>query len=207
MMTDNFPEQFNRHETSAETPTEAIENEFTLLMSLALDDLLDDEESARFRRYLHVYPTLAAEWQSWQKLDDMFRATPSAMPPAGFAADMQVRLIQYERRRRLMWGLGFGVILLALWVGLMAGAVSFGAFVVIERAEWLSNFIHFSTRAAAGIQSWWVVTAGAADMLLSTEQARLFMAGYLAAGLAMLAGWVLLLRRTTKAEPVFIRTA
>ena len=45
------------------TPPPHVQEEFSLLMSMALDELLDSSEHAEFDSYLATYPTLAREWQ------------------------------------------------------------------------------------------------------------------------------------------------
>jgi anti-sigma factor RsiW len=169
-------------------------------MSLALDDLLDADDAQRFHGYLSAYPTLAEQWRSWQELDQTFQATPAALPPVSFAADVELRLLQRDRQRRLLWGFSLGVVVLALWVGLMAGAVSFGAFVMFNQAEWLSQLVHWGAQSAATVSNWRLATANALNALLSTGQARLFVVGYGLTAVAMLIGWVFFLRRSTRIE-------
>lgn len=62
----------------------AAESEFCMLMSLALDGMLDAEEEERFHRYMADDPALADEWQLWQGLNVEFDEEPSVAPPAGF---------------------------------------------------------------------------------------------------------------------------
>ncbi len=207
MMMNDFTNQ-----ASSQNPApEAAEAEFFLLMSLALDDMLDAAERARFQEYLVTYPTLTEQWESWQELDETFTATPSALPPLGFAADVELRILQRERQRRLLWGFGLGVVVLALWVGLMAGAVSFGAFVMFNQADWLAQLVHLIARSTATVGNWWAATTNTVSALLSTDQARLFVAGYVLTATAMLMGWITLLRRSTRIDeasnPILSRSA
>jgi anti-sigma factor RsiW len=188
-----------------------VENEFFMLMSLALDDMLDGDERLRFDGYLAQYPVLAQQWQSWQEMDATFQATPSAMPPADFVADVELRILQRERQRSLLWGLGLGVVVLALWVGLIAGAVSFGAFVMFNQAEWLSRLVHLLAQSTATVNNWWSATMITLDALLATDQARMLLVAYGLTAAAMLGGWVVFLRRSTRvhesATPIYTRSA
>ena len=207
MMMNDFT---NQSTTQSQLPPE-VEGEFFMLMSLALDDMLEEEDRARFDTYLQRYPPLAEQWRDWQEVDATFRATPSAMPPIGFAADVELRILQRERQQRLLWGLGLGVVVLALWVGLMAGAVSFGAFVMFNQAGWLSQLVHFLARSTATIDNWWSATVTTVDALLATDQARILLVGYGLTAAAMLAGWIVFLRRSTRvyesATPIYTRSA
>ncbi|MCB0137819.1 MAG: hypothetical protein KDD75_22130, partial [Caldilineaceae bacterium] len=56
-------------ETTVSQPDAATLAEFDWLMSLALDELLDDEDRARFDVLLAEYPSLADEWAAWQFID------------------------------------------------------------------------------------------------------------------------------------------
>ena len=59
---------FQNPPTPPAAPPEVLE-EFALLMSLALDGLLDADEQARFAALLDRYPELAEEWDTWRALD------------------------------------------------------------------------------------------------------------------------------------------
>lgn len=181
-----------------ETPPAHIEEEFGLLMSLALDGLLDAEEQAAFDDYLARYPVLADDWAQWQQLDTELIAMPSAQPPNDFLERFEVRLVQQERRRRLWWGTGFAAVVVLLSLGIVLGTVSFGAFVVLRQPDWLSEFVHllayYSAAAAASVDS----LSGALATVARSDQARTFGLLYAATTAALIGGWVLLLRRTTR---------
>jgi len=207
MMADKFIKQpFEPDEEPGAGAPPAVEEEFILLMSLALDDLLDAEERARFQAYQAAYPGLAAQWRSWQVLDAELRATPSALPPAGFVTAFEVALLQRERRRRLWWGAGFALAIVLLSVVLTAGVASLGAFVMFAQPAWLTELVRIAAQTSALVNGGVVAVLDALGSLVGTEQARAFMMVYLFAAAALLAGWVLLLRRTTRFD-VTSRTA
>ena len=64
-------------------PPQAVQEEFTWMMSLALDGLLDEVERAQFEEYQTQYPALAALWGEWQGLDRKLGLMPHAAPAAG----------------------------------------------------------------------------------------------------------------------------
>ncbi|MEM7129979.1 MAG: hypothetical protein AAF702_26855 [Chloroflexota bacterium] len=67
-------------------------DDFFLLMSMALDDMLSQEESERFHRYMEQDPSLAAEWQRWQVFDGDLQQEPLVEPPADFLTKLNLRL-------------------------------------------------------------------------------------------------------------------
>ncbi len=74
----------------------AAESEFFLLMSLALDGMLDAEEEERFHRYIATDSSLADEWQVWQGLNARFDDEPSIAPPASFVDNVIGELAMQE---------------------------------------------------------------------------------------------------------------
>jgi anti-sigma factor RsiW len=207
MMADKFiKEPFEPDEKPGPAAPPAVEEEFVLLMSLALDDLLDADERARFQAYQAAYPGLAAEWRSWQALDAELRATPSALPPAGFVSAFEAALLQRERRRRLWWGAGFALAIVLLSVVLIAGVAFLGAFVMFTQPAWLTELARMAAQTGALVNGGIVAVLDALGSLAGTEQARAFVMVYLFAAAALLAGWVFLLRRTTRFD-IASRTA
>ena len=202
MMADKFIKQpFEPGENpDAHAAPPEVEEEFMLLMSLALDDLLDADERARFQAYQDAYPGLAAEWRSWQTLDAKLQATPSALPPADFVLSFEAALLQRERRRRLWWGMGFALAIIFLSALVTAGMASLGAFVMFTQPGWVTEAARVAAQAGVLVNGGLVAILNALSSLAGTEQARAFMMVYLFAAAALLAGWVFLLRRTTRFE-------
>lgn len=177
-------------------PTPEQEEEFMLLMSLALDKLADAGETAKFEEYLAAYPTLAVQWRSWQRLHNHFVALPSVAPTDGFVDRFEVRLLQQERRRRLWFGMAIGAITLLLWIGVLVGLASMGAYLVVNQGSWVSAFVQNLTYAWITMVQWvesgWLAFAAFA----ATPQAKAIGVGYLLMAAALLGGWVSLLRRS-----------
>lgn len=95
--------------------------EYTLLMSLVLDEEASDEEAARLREHLRVCDECGQTWQRWREVDRRLTLAPAIPAPVDFAALVLARLdsrIAEERRRR--WFIaGFA----AAWVGAVAVAI------------------------------------------------------------------------------------
>lgn len=181
-------------------PTPEQEEEFMLLMSLSLDQLADEEEGARFEEYLTHYPACAAQWQGWQRLHQQFVALPHAEPPADFVERFEVRLIQQERRRRLWLGLVIGSVTLLLWTGVMVGLFSMGAYLFVNQGSWVSALLQNLTYSWANLMQWIKTAWETLGSFAGTPQAKAIGAGYLFMAVALLGGWVSLLRRSLQIQ-------
>jgi hypothetical protein len=173
-----------------------------LLMSLALDGLLDADEEQCLQRALAEHPLLAARWQSWQALDSDLHATPMASPPRDFVAAVALRIEVAERRRRLWLGVAVGVATALLWCTVLVAAASAGAFVLLNQSGWLSDFVRTLAYGSAAISSWIDSLLRSLGTVLGTPQARSFILAYGLAAAGILIGWVHLLRRTTRMPDV-----
>ena len=95
--------------------------EYTLLMSLVLDEEASDDEAARLREHLRACDDCGKTWQRWREVDRRLTLAPTVPAPVDFAAVVLGRLdprVAEERRRRwLIAGLA------AAWVGTVAFAV------------------------------------------------------------------------------------
>ena len=181
-------------------PTPEQEEEFMLLMSLSLDDLLDEAEAARFDQYLTDFPTLALHWQSWQRLHHGFVAMPPVEPPAGFVDRFETRLLQHERRRRLWFGMVVGGVTLLLWIGVIVGLFSMGAYLFVNQGSWLSALIQNLTYAWVTLGQWLKTGWETLGLFAATPQAKAVAVGYLLLAAALLGGWLTFLRRSLQQQ-------
>jgi anti-sigma factor RsiW len=172
--------------------------EWESLMSLALDDLLDDADAARLDALMASDAGWSAEWQHWQAMDAELRRAPFVEPPAGFLAGVETKLAQLENRRRLRSGIIVGLAAVLLWGSGLVGLLSLGAFVLANQAVWLNQLIH---TLALG----WVWLSGMAQLLWSgvinvaaSPQAMALGVCYAMLAAVLLAGWIRLLRKTTR---------
>ncbi len=178
-------------------PTES-EEDFFLLMSLALDGLLDDVEEARFAHYLTSDRALAAEWQAWQTMHHQLNAAPHLMPTANFVDRFEANLVQQERRRLLWQGIWIAVITLLLWIGATAGILSVGTYLFVNQSTLLADGIKQIIYFWAAIATWTDSLATAFNAFAATPQAVGLGIGYLLLTMGLLAGWFNYLRRSTQ---------
>jgi hypothetical protein len=178
------------------------QEDFTLLMSLRLDDLLDAEEEQRFQGYVSQHAQCAQQWRRWQQLHHRFAHAPHMEPPLDFARQFATRLDAQERRRQLWWGAAVGALFMLLWLGMVIGTVAFGLILVMNQPVWMSNLIHNLAYLGATIQQgvalWW----NSFNSFLATPQAQGMGIAYLLVAIALLMLWVRVLRRTTRIEEI-----
>ena len=195
-------------ETTVPQPDVATMPEFDWLMSLALDDLLDDEDRDRFDALLLEYPALADEWAAWQFIDAELELTPAVVPASGFVGRFEVQLARYEQERQRR------VVLLTTALAVVAGAIVFagtagmGAFVFLTQGQWIGEQMRGLTMAYTSLNLWLDSAVATAAVLVNTPQALAVGFGYAAAMVAMLAGWIYLLRRSARLDgaPASMRT-
>lgn len=97
--------------------------DMTLLMSLALDSLLDDEGRLRLDQHLQTCPACRAEWEAMQAVSALLAGSPLVGPPLGFAVRVERKLDAKERKRRQAFG-GLAVLTSSLSLaGLTVAAV------------------------------------------------------------------------------------
>src|SRR5687767_3500712 len=89
--------------------------ELDWLMSLALDEALEEREAERFERLLRQEPEHLARWAAWQAVDNDFHQMPSVLPSPDFGAKFAQRLEIHERQQRLRTGFIFGLAAIVLW--------------------------------------------------------------------------------------------
>ncbi len=200
MNDERFPEQ---PPTASQTglhngvPTATMQEEFTLFMSLALDGLLGEADEQRFQAYLAAYPAFARQWQSWQRLDQQLNAAPHAEPTLGFAQRFTARLDQRTQRQRRWRTTLYSVGGIVLWVGLLAGSLAMGAYVLNLQASAMGNTVHYIAWLANFVTRWWATLEGAFYVSLAAPQARYVGLVYVMAAAVMLTAWIQFLRHST----------
>lgn len=172
--------------------------ELEWLMSLALDGALDEAEAARLEELLQETPQNMDRWEAWQALDNHFHQIPCALPPADFAEKCMQRLEIRERQRRLRTGIIFGIAAVALWGSALAGMAMLGVLAWSNQGTWLSGLVYNMAYWWTALRHFGEALWNAAAVLWSAPQARAMLAVYLVAAVAILGGWFVFLRRSTR---------
>ncbi|MEZ4674499.1 MAG: hypothetical protein R2932_09665 [Caldilineaceae bacterium] len=179
-------------------PTEVEQEEFLLLMSLSLDGLLDEDEAATFEQYVTAYGSFAAQWQEWQSMHRQICAIPHAMPAPNFVDRFEIHLTQQERRQRLWQGLWIGLVTMVLWIGATAGILSIGTYLFVNQSTIIGDVVQNVIYFWAALASWFYSLGTSFNAFAATPQAMGLGVGYLALTMGLLAGWFMLLRRSTQ---------
>lgn len=179
------------------SPPSPAHDDYGMLMSLALDGQLEDEETAKLQVHLKHCPPCAQQWQLWQTIDTRFRAAPLVAPPVDFVARVEKRVHQQERRRHFRVGVLLSLLTFVLWAaGLIGTAIVLG-FLVYNQVEWLTNLLHWATLAWSAVsifgQSLWQVAANLVDNPATIG----IMIGYLVLAMLILGSWTRFLQRST----------
>ncbi|RIK34669.1 MAG: hypothetical protein DCC55_32715 [Chloroflexi bacterium] len=181
-------------------PTPEMQEEFTLLMSLRLDNLLDSSEQQQFDSYVERYPLLARQWQEWQRLHQQIAATPHAEPPPGFVDRVELCLVQFERRRRLWQGILFGGLVVLLWSGLVATIVGLGAFLLLSQGVQLNDLIYLLAYLSSTVGHWFAMLRDSLGAIAASPQTMVMLLLYVTLATILLSLWVRFLRRTTTGQ-------
>jgi anti-sigma factor RsiW len=181
--------------TDKMNPTGAGNEEWLMLMSLALDGALDQEEQALFAAELARNPFLAAEWAQWQAMDRHLDTLPAVSPPREFAARFDARLDAHVARVKLWTTVVIAGAAAAILIGVVALCAVYGGAILAGYGSYLSALWVSSTSSLITANSWYNTASTTAEVLVNTPQARAIMIGYLAAALAAGAGWLFWLRR------------
>ncbi|MFN3982040.1 MAG: hypothetical protein ACK4SA_16815 [Caldilinea sp.] len=183
-----------------ENNAQHVEAEFDWLMSLALDDQLDNDDLARLKMLTAESEDLALTWKAWQWIDSEFSATPSLTPPSGFVQRFEARLAEQEQQRQQR------VLLLSTALALMALFLVFlstagvGAFVLFTQGHWIGEQIRQMTLAYTSANVWFTSSVETAVAVAQTPQAQIVGALYALVMASMVAAWVYLLRRSARLD-------
>lgn len=185
-------------ETNLVQETDAAQrhDEYQMLMSMALDDLLDSEERVRLDHHLIACKPCHRQWEIWQGIDQQFQFAPEALPPVGFVQKFENRLERREANRTLRVGVTLAVLTLALWlvgiagIGLVLGyLVMNGVGWFAETFEWLAYGWTFAQ--VIGVSTWRVVVG-----LIDHPSTAAAVACYVLLSVTILAGWTRFLKRS-----------
>lgn len=194
MTFDNRAEQDQKYAS----PTDELD----WLMSLALDDALAADETARLDSLLQQAPEFEARWEQWQMVDRDFRVVPAALPPDDFMEKFALRLEIQERQRRLRTGFIFGAAAVALWGSALVGVFMLGALLWSNQGVWFGEFFQNITYLWAAMGQFARALVSTAEALWAAPQARTVLACYLVTSVAIIGGWLFLLRRSTRELPL-----
>ena len=139
----------------------------TVLMSLALDGMLDSSDRQRLEQHMKTCVACRTEWQAMAQVAALFENSPAVGPPLGFAVRVERRLEdQAKKKRRTFGGLAVATGSLSL-IGATVAAV---LILVLGIAAW--RWFDTSPSLQQGTQT---VTQVASGVGLMGKGASLFL--------------------------------
>jgi anti-sigma factor RsiW len=105
----------------------------TMLMSLSLDGMLDQDGQHRLDRHLASCPACQWELQAMQQVSDLFEDEPVVGPPLGFAVRVERRLEAKATQRRRVFG---GAAVVTSWLSLAGMTVGAVMLIVLGVVGW-----------------------------------------------------------------------
>ena len=131
-----------------------MHSDYTLLMSVALDDEATPDELHRLREHVRTCAACAGIWERWQVVDRRFDAAPLVTPAPSFADTVMARIeaqsLQRQQTRRL------GSSLLVLWLtvtllglAILGGVLYWGA----QNPDQVSG-VFFAALRGVGTATW-----------------------------------------------------
>ena len=176
----------------------ADHSEYLMLISLALDGMLDSEEKKQLDGHLEQCSGCRGQWLLWQAIDERLRAAPVPVPAPGFSRSVAQRLAQQERLRNLRIGVMLTVFILLVWsLGLVGVCVLTGALVYtnLDRLAETGLFLNevWAVAGVVGHSLWEVVVE-----ITATPAALGVASAYLVIAVAAIAVWCIIIQRTTQ---------
>jgi len=189
-------EPTQRHDVPIE-PAPAMIEEFTMLMSLALDDMLDGAARARFDALVQRFPALAEMWADWQAIDQRLGAMPHAEPAAGFGLRFEQRLASHaQRQQQRVVTVSLIAVLLTAGLGVL-GMMSTGAYVLATQGPWLGEQLRNWVYLSVAVTAWFSALTNTLGALANSPQAQTLGIVYVLAVAVMIVGSLQVLRRST----------
>ena len=92
-----------------------MHSDYTMLMSVALDDEATPDELQRLREHVRTCAACAGIWERWQVVDRRFDAAPLMTPAPNFADTVMARIEARSLQRRQTRRYATGLVALCRW--------------------------------------------------------------------------------------------
>lgn len=182
------------------TAADDAHEEVFALMSMALDGLLEAQETERLEVLMKEDPGVRATWQQWQKMDNLLTTVVRAEPEVGFVARFEQHLAVRERRERSRRRALFGAAALVGWSLAAAVLVFVGWILVSTQTQWMNGFVRELVLYTSSVSIWMRALQSSLSATVSAPQSLAIAICYMAGAAVMLSTWLWFLRRTTREE-------
>ncbi len=175
-----------------------MHEEYGLLMSLALDNLLDEQEACDLQRHLAACAPCDKQWQIWQNIDQQFLMPPEVVPTDDLVAQVNARIEATERRREFRVGVLLAFLTVFIWTIGFAGVGTVIGFLVFNQIGALGDAFHSLTHLWTTVTVLFESIGRALVGLSDNPSAMGVVLCYVAVAVTALAGWTRILRRTIR---------
>jgi hypothetical protein len=180
------------------TQQEAPHQEYGLLMSLALDSMLDADEEQALKLHLAACQPCSRQWQIWQTINRQFQFAPTVLPPVDFVQQVEVRLADREKGREIRVGLLLALLTLVIWAVGVAGIGLLLGFLIYNQLGTFSEMLHGLAYAWTMLRIVGESTGRALVGLSDNPSAIGVLLCYIVLAIASLVGWTQFLRRSIR---------
>lgn len=182
-------------------PTEHQDNahdEYGLLMSLALDNMLEGQEAEALDIHLSTCSACNRQWQIWQTINRQFQMAPLVLPPANFVKRVEAQLAHRQKEPDVRVGILLAVLTFIIWgIGLAGVGILLG-FLIYNQIGAFNETLHWLTYAWTALT---VVGSSIGRLILSLSEnpsALGALVCYIALTIVSLLAWSRLLQRSTR---------
>jgi len=131
-----------------------MHSDYTILMSVALDDEATPDELRRLREHMRTCAACAGIWERWQVVDRRFDAAPVMAPTPDFADAVMARIAAHSLQRRQTRRFASGLVALALAVLLLGLATLGGLLHLGAQNPAQVSGVFFAALRVAGTATW-----------------------------------------------------
>jgi anti-sigma factor RsiW len=168
-----------------------------MLMSMALDGLLDHDERTRLESRIAADPALDEMWQQWCKVDVAFVETPRQLPVVGFTNRFEARLEQKLARERTRQRVIMAAVATVVWTAVLVIAGVLLWFLLMNQGELMGAVARETAYYGRAIGIGIGALQTTASATFSAPQSMVIALAYAVATAGLLYVWVRFLRRTT----------
>ena len=177
-------------------------DEALMLMSLALDGLLDSQDEARLREIMAADSGLDETWQQWQRMNRLLVSTPRVQPEAGFTLRFEQKLDRQMHRARVRSAIIYTTAAMLVWALTVAGLAGIGWLVVTSQAQWMNDFVRELAVYPSALFTWLRAVWTTISAIAGEPQTAALLFGYGLMVMALLGWWFRFLQRNTQLERV-----
>ena len=189
-----------KYQTRTPPDPTVVHGEYLMLLSLALDGMIESGERTRLDSHLQHCSECRSQWELWQLLDRKLHAEPVPQPAPDFSQRVVGELIRQERRRNLQIGIFLTVLTILAWALALVGAG------VLASALVYTNLGSFAAAGSFLAEAWAVSGVvchslwGVITELTAAPTALGVATVYLIITIVVLGAWCLIIQRS--AQPV-----